>query len=217
VPRKKSADFSTIPLTSEPAGSSPDVQTPAFSPPETGVVAHQPWLLDEDLLPHRPDLVLRAKEFVHTGKITDQNDALVQSIVDALGLGQSIRQISRDNDVSRNTVARIRDDLTESGKLEPYKQRASRKLGRLIEATLDNLIKKAEHGTLPANVEGIVMGIGIDKKGQLDGNVVPGTNLPEPGLTAADIEREILEMKRATVVEVQTVEKESVAQPAKPQ
>ena len=60
----------------------------------------------------------------------------------------------------------------------------------------------------------IGMGIGIDKKGQIDAGVVPGTELREPELDPATLRRQWDEMKRAKVV---VIESQSVVSPTKPQ
>lgn len=180
-------------------------------------VLAQAWLLDGDALPHRPDLLPKVKAFVHTGKIVDKDDELVARACEALVLNQSIRQIARDNNVSRNTVARWREELETAGKLEPLKQRISKKLGRMIEGCLDSLTDKTERGLLPANIEAIAMGIGIDKKGQIDAGVVPGTELREEGLDAETLRRQWAEMKRAKVIDLPPTETQSVGKPANPQ
>ncbi|HEY0548164.1 MAG TPA: hypothetical protein VGF13_01105, partial [Verrucomicrobiae bacterium] len=112
--------------------------------------------------------------------------------------------------------ANIRDELREAGKLEPYKQTVSRKLGRLIDASLNNMIRKAEKGELPANVEAIALCAWTDKKGQVDAGVVPGTELREPELDPEVLRRQWQEMKRAKVIDVQTPDKQSDAGLPKP-
>jgi hypothetical protein len=179
-------------------------------------VLSQPFLFDDSELPFRPDLVKRAKSFVHTGKIIEKDDELVQAICEALVLGKSLRGIARDYHVSRNTLAHIREELETAGKLEPHKQRMSKKLGRLSEATLDDLIQKAEMGTLPANIATITLGVSIDKKGQLDAGIVPGTEQREPDLDPEALRQRWAKIKAAKVIDVQPVESQSVGNPTPP-
>lgn len=187
------------------------VQTPGPAPVSTDgaglSVPAQPWLFDEDVLPHRPDLVAKVKAYCHTGKIVDKDDELVEAICGAILLGQRARKIATHYGVSRNTVARIKGELETVGKLEPIKQRLSAKLGRLAEASIDDLIDRAEKGALPPNVLPIVMGVSVDKKGQLDAGVVPGTERHEAELDPEVIRAKWETMKRARVTEIQSVTK----------
>lgn len=198
----------------------PDVQTsgpPAVSIVSDGLpVLSEQYLFDEDQMPHRPDLVKKAKEFLHTGKIVDSDDDLVAKACEALVLGTSARAVAGMFRVSRNTVAHWVEALETAGKLEPHKKRMSKKLGRLTEACLDSLTRKAENGTLPSNIEVITLGIGIDKKGQIDAGVVPGTDLREPDLDPEALRAKWRAMKQAKVIDVQPAESQSIASPPKP-
>lgn len=180
-------------------------------------ILSQPFLFDEHLLPHRPDLVKKAKAFLHTGKIVDKDDETVQAICEALVLGNSAREIAKKWNVSRNTVAHFREALETAGKLEPHKQRLSKGLGRLAEACMTSLISKAESGVLPATVESIAMGVAIDKKGQIDAGVVPGTQLAEAELDAEAIRAKWAQMKAAKVIDIAPTEKESGGKDGKAQ
>jgi hypothetical protein len=205
----------------------PSVQTSGAAPvsivSDGQPVLSQPWLLDEEQHQLRPDLVKMVKdvvkptkEFIHSGKILSKDEELLQSLIEALVLGKSMRAIARDFKVSRNTLAHIREELETAGKLEPHKQRTSKKLGRLVEATLDSLIDRAERGTLPANIEAITLGIGIDKKGQIDAGVVPGTELREPELDPAAIRAQWQQIKQAKVIDVSPAESQSDGSTTKP-
>lgn len=167
-------------------------------------VLSQPFLLDEEMFALRPDLVKRAKVFLHTGKIVERDDELVQALCEAILLGKSLRSIAREHRVSRNTLHQLREELETAGKLEPHKRRISKKLGRLQEATLDSLIDKAERGTLQGNIEVIGLGVATDKKGQIDAGVVPGTERLEPELDPEAIRQQWERMKRANSIPVES-------------
>lgn len=194
---------------------SPDVQTAPLSPP---ALAEQPEFFSPDEYASRPDLVqmVKAKTFLHTGVLTTKDEELCRGVCRDLLLGASDRQIARKWRISRNSIVGIELAMRERGELEPLKKAISDELGSIIVMGLRNYKDALAANLISPGQLPIPMAALIDKKGQLDGNVIPGTSLPAPELTAADVEREILAMKRANSIDVQTVEKQSDVPPAAP-
>lgn len=216
MPRRKPNPATEPPLTSEPA--SPDVRTAAVSDSSPMPAVNQAELFSPDAYPLRPDLVVmvKAKSFIHNGKLVTKDEELCRGVCADLLLGASDRLIARKWRISRSSIIGIEAAMRERGELEPLKQAISGLLGDCIVLGLRNYKDALVANTINAGQLPIPMAALIDKKGQLDGNVIPGTSLPAPELSAADIEREVLEMKALVVTEVRTVEKESVGQPTKP-
>lgn len=193
---------------------SPDAQTGA---PLSVVAQNQAELFSPDAYPARPDLVtlVKSKSFIHTAAHLTKDEELCRAVcMDVLSGTMTTRQIAKKYSISRNSIVGIVNAMDRRGELEPIRQRVSELLGDCITLGLENYRDALAANLInPAQLP-IPMAALIDKKGQLDGNVIPGTSLQAPELTAADIEREILEMKRVTVVPVETESIDIATKPA---
>jgi hypothetical protein len=148
-------------------------------------------LLDESVLPIRPDLeamvrarsFLRAdpvKVFTHSGKIVIRrllnDEQTAEQICAAICLGLSARLIGRRFSISPKSVVAIREAMEERGELAPVRLRVQRKLDRVIELGLE----RWEEGILAGEIHPGQLPIptlaAIDKRGQLDAGIVPGTD-----------------------------------------
>lgn len=105
----------------------------------------------------------------HTGMTTQRRDELVQTMLERIAAGASQREVARLFKVSRNTVAAIVAQAEAAGKLEPYKQRVSKKLGRAIESGVEQFVEALESGEISPGQLPVSIGILSDKKAQIDG------------------------------------------------
>lgn len=190
---------------------SPDART-------AGVTVPQQELFSPDAYPPRPDLVamVKGKSFIHNGTLLGNDEELCRNVCRDLVLGLSDRQIAKKWHISRSSIVPIELIMRARGELEPLKQEISDELGEVILMGLRNYKDALAGNLVNAAQLPIPMAALIDKKGQIDGNVIPGTNLTAPEITAEDIEREVAEMKRAVVIDLVPVEKQSVETTAKP-
>lgn len=196
---------------------SPDVQTGGDSLAPAKV---QPELFSPDMLPPRPDLVqmVKAKAYEHTGKILTKDEELCLGVCKDLLLGLSDRQVAKKWGISRNSIVSIELALREQGKLEPLKQAISNELGEVIVMGLRNYKDALAANTVPAGQIPIPMAALIDKKGQLDANVVPGTSLHAEELTVEALREQLARLKSANApIDVVAVENQSNGIPAKSQ
>ena len=104
-----------------------------------------------------------------SGKIIERDKQLVEAILSAFAGGISQRRIAQAFKVSRNTVAALVDRATAAGKIEPIKKRLSGKLGRAIEAGIEQWIDAVEEGSISPSQIPVAVGIFSDKKALLDG------------------------------------------------
>ena len=156
-------------------------------------------------MPEQPHLVEKAKEFVHTGKITGKDGELCAAIVEAYASGLfSIRAISARLHVGRETVRTILRLAENGGKLGQAKQRVSAKMARAIETSLDVFMEKLDADKVPINVLPIAIGVFSDKKAMLDGDPTARLDVQGSIAIAPDVARDYiarLQQARARVIE----------------
>ncbi len=165
----------------------------------------QPELFSPDAYPVRPDLVqmVKGKSFLHTGAHLTKDEELCRGVCADLVLGASDRAIAKKWRISRNSIIGIEMAMRARGELEPLKQEISGLLGEVIVMGLRNYRDALAGGLInPAQIP-IPMGVFIDKKGQLDGNVIPGTQLKAPELTADQVAKEIEAMQAESAVDIE--------------
>jgi len=172
------------------------------SPPAVAEGHEQPPLF---AMPEQPHLVEKAKEFVHTGKITGKDGELCAAIVEAYASGLfSIRAISARLHVGRETVRTILRLAENGGKLGQAKQRVSAKMARAIETSLDVFMEKLDADKVPINVLPIAIGVFSDKKAMLDGDPTARLDVQGSIAIAPDVARDYiarLQQARARVIE----------------
>jgi hypothetical protein len=158
----------------------------------------QPFLLDEKFWPIRQDLVelVKEKSFAHTGKIIGKDEELCRAVCKDLIAGLSGRKISRHYRISRHTVLSIEKIMRERGELEPLKKQVLGQLDDIIYLGLERvkdalLADEISPGQLPIPLAAL-----IDKKGQLEAGMVPGTERSVREVTEAEIVDEFARMKR---------------------
>lgn len=156
-------------------------------------------LFCESMLPVREDLVLMVRERsflpkkppVHTGKIVIRqmmNDVeTCEAICAALLMGMSARLIGKRYGLSPRSVANIRDAMQERGELAPVRIRIQAKLDRVIELGLERWEEGILDGTIHPGQLPIPTLAAIDKKGQLEAGVVPGTEITVGDAAEANI------------------------------
>lgn len=161
----------------------------------------QPFLFDAKLLPMRPDLVAMVKEkrFLHTGKLLGDDEELCRSVCRDLQLGLSGRKVAKKYRISRNSVWGIEQVMRERGELEPLKKATIAQLDAIIFMGLERIQEgiaedEISPGQLPIPIAAL-----IDKKGQLEAGVVPGTGLTVAEVTADQVAEAFRAMKRVTV------------------
>jgi transposase len=107
-------------------------------------------------------------KYQHTATTLERRRALREDICERIVQGVSERQLARIYKVGRNTLRKLRIRLEQSGKLEPLKRRLAGKLGQVAELSADLCIERLESGDVQSNVLPIMMGVALDKKGQLE-------------------------------------------------
>lgn len=148
----------------------------------------QPALFSPGDLPDLPALVEGAKRFVHTGKIVTKNEERAAAIAQAFLETGFILPVARRFQVSPNTVKAVMDVLERAGKLDGIKERLSAKLGLLAEVSAEAAIEAVQSGKCQPNVLPINVGVAIEKKALLDGEVTSRTESVETRrLEVADI------------------------------
>lgn len=100
--------------------------------------------------------------------------------------------------MSPRTVANIREAMTNRGELAPVRLRIQAKLDRVIELGLEYWEEGILTGTIPPGSNSIPTLAAIDKKGQLDAGVVPGTGRTEVEISADQVRAEYLALKAAS-------------------
>lgn len=172
----------------------------------------QPSLFDEKCIPIRPDLValVKDKEFRHTGAILSRDRALCLLVCEDLMLGVlSGRQIAKKFGISRSSILSIEKVMRERNELGPLKNKVMGLLDDCIYLGLENYRDALAAGTVaPAQIP-IPMGILIDKKGQLEAGVVPGTERTVREVTVAEVQRAWERLKAGAIEvssDVQSVE-----------
>jgi transposase len=110
----------------------------------------------------------------------------------------SERSVAAAFGVSRNTVSALVAEWEKLGKVEPLKQRLSRKLGLVVDLASDTIIERLRDGKIPDNVLPILFGIAFDKKSLLDGDpTVRVEERVELALSPTDLRAMLESMKRA--------------------
>lgn len=139
----------------------------------------------------------------HTGTSTERRDQLVQAMLERLVAGASQREIARVYGVSRNTVAAIVQRAEANGQLEPYKQRVSKRLGKLIEAGVERFAEAIEQDEVSPSQLPVSLGILMDKKVVLDGEP---TSVVEhrKGPAREDLEQYLQSLASAKAVDVES-------------
>ena len=189
------------------------------SPPAE--VAQPMELFDEASLPVREDLVemVQARSFLpekrpdsarFSGKITLKrmlnNEEHCEQVCTAIAVGLSVRLIAKRFQLSPHSVVRIRQAMEERGELEAVGKRIRQKLDRFIELGLERMVEGVVNGEIHPGQLPIAVLAGIDKKGQLDAGVVPGTSVLVGEAEGAQIRAyfEALKRAREAATEVQS-------------
>lgn len=145
-----------------------------------------------------------AKGFVHSGKIVGKDAVFVAAVAEMVLRGISERRIARELGCSRNVIKPVMRELEAAGKLEPFKQRLSRRLGEVASLALEAIDEAIEEGKMPAQCLPVVMGVALDKKAALDGDGQVVTVRHEKVLSVEDLRRwhEELRFQKARQVEL---------------
>jgi len=132
--------------------------------------------------PERPEVVAEFKKprSPHTGKIVSKNVLLCRAVALDLcamraGARMSKRQIAARYEIGRETIDAIEAVMDERGELRPLQEMISGGLGDCIMLMLHKLRDALLRGEFSAAQIPIAMAALIDKKGQLDAGLVPGT------------------------------------------
>jgi len=129
----------------------------------------QPQLFDEKELPVGRELLWSDEKQRHqfTGEVVARNQAKYQAIIDALGEGLGVRQISRAFHVSHHTVIGIRE--RESNLVAAQKERTGIELRRLVSMATEAVQEALADRLIPAASLPVTLGILIDKSLTWDG------------------------------------------------
>lgn len=180
------------------------------------LTAEQPFLLDLKSLPLRQDLVLlcKAKSFLFSGKILTKDEELCRAVCRDLVTGLSGRKIAKKYRISRNSILGIERVMRERGELEPLKKAVLAQLDDIIFLGLERIKEgiaedEIHPGQLPIPISAL-----IDKRGQLEAGIVPGTDRTVLEVTAEQVRTAFNAMKRLSVVSVSDTKSEvAVSEP----
>jgi hypothetical protein len=154
--------------------------------------ATQPELFDESSLPIREDLVemVRGRSFLKkgandtarfSGKIVIRqmlsDEEKCEQVCLCLSMGLSPRLIGKRFSMSPRSVVNIRDAMEERGELASVSKRIRKQLDRFVELGLERMVEGVLTGEIHAGQLPIAVLAAIDKKGQLEAGVVPGTEI----------------------------------------
>lgn len=182
---------------------------PAENLPE---VAQPLELFDESMLPIREDIVemVEARSFLpvkqpdsarFSGKITIRrmlsNEELCTQVCTAIAIGLGPKLIGKRYQMSPRSVVRVREAMEDRGELAPIGKRIRAQLDRFIELGLERMIEGVFTGEIHAGQLPIPVLAAIDKKGQLDAGVVPGTELALGDVVEANIRAAWAALERA--------------------
>jgi hypothetical protein len=151
------------------------------------VLKDQPELFAVAELEQLERVEAAAKLYVHSGKIVGKDVEFVARLAEMVLRGISERRIARSLGCSRNVIKPVMRELEAAGKLEPYKQRLSKRLGDIASQSIDAIEEAIEAGTMPAQCLPVVMGVALDKKAALDGDGTVVTVRHEKVLSVEDL------------------------------
>lgn len=176
----------------------------------------QRWLFPPDIYPDRADLIELVKRgFDHTGeRVFSRDEELCRRVVSDLILGhKSQRQIAKEQRVSRNSIAGIREQLERRGLVEPLRKELRRWLGRNALMMLEEIGSALAEGTLHPAQLSVPLAIHMQHLVALEsGNGLGDEGGARPkGLRVEDVREALENMKRASVVKSKTTDSESVA------
>lgn len=135
----------------------------------------QAELITPEMLPDAPALVQAATSYCHTGRTTCRNEEHAERILMFYLSTGSLRQTARQFHVSPNTVKAVLTVFELNKKLDAVKQRLSNKLALVAELGTDLLIERIQDGSAPTNVLSIAVGIAVEKRALIDGEVTSRT------------------------------------------
>ena len=150
------------------------------------------------LFPSWPEdaaLAVKAKEFLHTGKIALGDPARCLDIIEAILNGASKRAVAGKFKVGRETIDAIFREAEASGKLRPIKQRLRADWLETVQLTQWRIQEALLAGEMPLQVLPMLAGVGTDKLEAMthsDGEDAPQKTIE----VSADVLRSIVEEVR---------------------
>lgn len=185
----------------------------AISAPE--IVGEQLVLLDARSRPMRNDLVqmVKARSYVHTGKLLSKDEELCRAVCRDLVAGLSGRKVAKKYGVSRNSVLAIEHAMRARGELEPLKKETARLLDEFIYLGLERITEAVAEDEISPGQLPIPIMAAIDKKGQLEAGMVPGTDRTVAEVTAEQVQAAFEAMKRARVLAIETTSDANTVEP----
>ena len=167
---------------------------------DTPAADEQMELLDESMLPVRPDVeeLVRQRSFLggkkllsHSGKIVLRRvlacEELAEGVCTALLMGLSVRLIAKRFGMSTRSVINIRQAMTDRGELAPLRQRIAQKLDRVIELGLERWEEGIVSGEIHPGQLPIPTLAALDKKAAMDSGLVGDTGRSEAEILLAQV------------------------------
>jgi hypothetical protein len=165
---------------------------------------------DSSCLPKNPAIFLQSRMNRRTGKILlarlKSEPEFAEAVCSALALGMSARLVAIRFGISPESVDVVRRAMTERGELSAVRLRIQRKIDRLAEDGLDEIWRGLMAGRIHPGQAWIPTLATIDKRGQLEAGIVPGTDRPVEAVTlerlmaAREIVRAALEYQSSAVL-----------------
>lgn len=182
------------------------------------------------LAPERPELMeALTNPNARNGHTTLKDGELVSQMAALFAEGRGCKAVSRLCGVGVQTARAVRNHLSTSGKLLPWKERVSKRMGEVIEDGVDVLHDGILSGEISAKEISVPLGILVDKKQILDGgptSIVLHQEEPVSAerlagrldelirqLPAADRPLEVATVSQSVAAEPSTVEPQEVIQP----
>lgn len=141
--------------------------------------------LPEPVFPECPEMLqcVTMERPLHTGRIAGERKALARAVCMDLLAGRSKRAIAAEYRLGRETIDAIERVMRQRDELRPLAQVLTDGLGQCIVLMLFRLREALVAGEFsPAQIP-IALGVLIDKKGQIDAGVVPGTERTVEGVS----------------------------------
>lgn len=158
-----------------------------------------------DQWPEEPELVEKARDFLHTGRTSLRNDVRCHRICEAVLCGAPWRTICREFRVGHHTIQAIVRHYEESGKLVTLQKRLAGLWSDVALLGAWRLREKLAEDKVPVNVLGMVSGIATDKMllltGQATERIEQKRTVEVPDLEAAWAR---LQAVRSRVIDVES-------------
>ncbi len=111
----------------------------------------------------QPKLLVRIKEFNHTGARLLNDPERLQDVIEAMLNGASLRAVAKQFHIARETLTQAYKLLEDSGRLRPFKERLAEDWRETVSLTQWRIQEALVMGEMPLQVLPALAGIATDK------------------------------------------------------